>query len=43
MLVRGLSAIASVAEVSNVLAYGLAPDEAAALRSAGGTVRLLSE
>jgi DeoR/GlpR family transcriptional regulator of sugar metabolism len=43
MLVRGLSAIASVAEVSNILAHGLAADDAAALRSAGGTVRLLPD
>jgi DeoR/GlpR family transcriptional regulator of sugar metabolism len=43
MQVRGLSVIASVTEVSNVLAHGLTPAEASALRAAGGSMRLLGE
>ena len=39
LAVRGLSVIASVAEVSQVLACGIAPGDAASLREAGGTVR----
>jgi DeoR/GlpR family transcriptional regulator of sugar metabolism len=39
--VRGLSVIASVAEVSQVLATGIAARDAAALRDAGGTVRVV--
>jgi DeoR/GlpR family transcriptional regulator of sugar metabolism len=41
MLVRGLSAIAAVSEVSNVFAHGLTDAESAALRAAGASVRLL--
>ena len=36
MLVRGLSVIASVSEVSNVIAHGLSTEEVAALRAARG-------
>ena len=43
MLVRGLSVIASVAEVSNVIAHGLSAEEVAALRAARGTLRVLRE
>jgi len=43
MLARGLSVIASVAEISCVLAHGLSPAEAAALRSAGGAVSVLPD
>ena len=41
MQVRGLSVIASVAEVSGVVAHGLSGTEVAALRAARGSVRLL--
>jgi DeoR/GlpR family transcriptional regulator of sugar metabolism len=41
MLVRGLSVVASVAELSGVLAHGLSDSEAAALRAAGASVRLV--
>ena len=43
MQVRGLSVIASVAEVSNVVAHGLSAPEVAALRAARGSVRLLED
>jgi len=43
MLVRGLSVIASVAEVSNVIAHGLSSEEVAALRAARGSLRVLDE
>ena len=43
MQVRGLSVIASVAEVSNVLAHGLSREEITALRAARGSVRVLDE
>ena len=43
MQVRGLSVIASVAEVSNVIAHGLTGDEVSALRAARGLVRVLGE
>jgi DeoR/GlpR family transcriptional regulator of sugar metabolism len=43
MLVRGLSVIASVAEVSNVIAHGLSAEDVAALRAARGTLRVLDE
>ncbi len=39
--VRGLSVVGSAAEVSNVLAHGLADEEVAPLRAAGARVRLL--
>ena len=41
LLVRGLSVVASVTEVSEVLAHGTSPAEAAALRAAGADVRTL--
>lgn len=41
LAVRGLSVIASVAEVSQVLACGIAPADAASLREAGGSVRVV--
>jgi len=43
MLARGLSVIASVAEISEVLAHGLSPAEATALRAAGGSVTVLPD
>ena len=43
MQVRGLSVIASVAEISNVIAHGLTGDEVSALRAARGSVRVLGE
>ena len=43
MQVRGLSVIASVAEVSNVIVHGLSSDEVSALRAARGSVRVLGE
>jgi len=43
MKVRGLSVIASVAEVSNVIAHGLSSEEVSALRAARGSVRVLDE
>lgn len=43
MKVRGLSVIASVAEVSNVIADGLSSEEVSALRAARGSVRVLDE
>ena len=43
MLVRGLSVIASVAEVSNVIAHGLSTEDVAALRAARGSLRVLDE
>src|SRR5512132_2890718 len=43
MLVRGLSVIASVAEVSNVIAHGLTAEEVTALRAARGSLRVLDE
>ena len=43
MQVRGLSVIASVAEVSNVLAHGLSSEAVTALRAARGSVRVLAE
>ena len=43
MLVRGLSVIASVAEVSNVIAHGLTTEEVTALRAARGSLRVLDE
>ena len=43
MLVRGLSVIASVSEVSNVIAHGLSTDDVAALRAARGSLRVLDE
>lgn len=39
--IRGLSVVASAAEVSSVLAYGLSPEEATPLRAAGARVQLL--
>jgi DeoR/GlpR family transcriptional regulator of sugar metabolism len=39
LAVRGLSVIGTVGEVSSVIAHGLAPADAAALRDAGGSVR----
>jgi DeoR/GlpR family transcriptional regulator of sugar metabolism len=39
--VRGLSVVASAAEVSSVLAYGLSAEEASPLRAAGARVQLL--
>jgi DeoR/GlpR family transcriptional regulator of sugar metabolism len=39
--VRGLSAIASVAEVSGVLAHGLSEHEAEGLRAAGASIRVV--
>jgi hypothetical protein len=39
--VRGLSVVASAAEVSGVLAYGLSDAEAAPLRAAGANVQLV--
>ena len=41
MQVRGLSVIASVAEVSNVIAHGLSRDEVSTLQAARGAVRVL--
>jgi len=41
MLVRGLSVVAAVAELSGVFAHGLSDSEAAALRAAGASVRLV--
>jgi DeoR/GlpR family transcriptional regulator of sugar metabolism len=41
MLVRGLSVVASVAELGGVLAHGLSDSDAAALRAAGASVRLV--
>jgi DeoR/GlpR family transcriptional regulator of sugar metabolism len=41
VLVRGLSVVASVAELSSVLAHGLSEAEAAPLRGAGATVRVV--
>ena len=41
MLVRGLSVIASVAEVSNVIAHGLTAEEVTALGAARGSLRVL--
>jgi DeoR/GlpR family transcriptional regulator of sugar metabolism len=41
MLVRGLSVVASVAELSGVLAHGLSGAEASTLRAAGASVRLV--
>jgi DeoR/GlpR family transcriptional regulator of sugar metabolism len=43
MLVRGLSVVASVAEVTSVLADGLTGSEAAALHAAGASVRLVDQ
>ena len=43
MLVRGLSVIASVAEVSNVIAHGLSTEDVAALRAARGSLRVLDQ
>jgi DeoR/GlpR family transcriptional regulator of sugar metabolism len=43
MLVRGLSVIASVAEVSNVIAHGLTAEEVTSLRAARGSLRVLDE
>ena len=43
MQVRGLSVIASVAEVSNVIAHGFSREEISALRAARGSVRVLDE
>ena len=43
MLVRGLSVIASVSEVSNVIAHGLTTEEVTALRAARGSLRVLDE
>jgi DeoR/GlpR family transcriptional regulator of sugar metabolism len=43
MLVRGLSVIASVAEVTNVIAHGLAAEDVAALRAARGSLTVLDE
>jgi len=42
-LVRGLSVIASVSEVSNVVAHGLSGEQATGLRAAGGSLRVLDE
>ena len=41
--VRGLSVIASVAEVTNVIAHGLTTEAVTALRAARGSVQLLAE
>lgn len=43
MLVRGLSVIASVAEVSGVIGHGLSPQDVAALRAARGSLTVLDE
>jgi DeoR/GlpR family transcriptional regulator of sugar metabolism len=43
VLVRGLSVVASVAELAGVLAHGLTAAEAAPLRAAGATVRVIDE
>ena len=42
MQVRGLSVIASVGEVSSIIAHGLSGEEVSALRAARGSVRVLS-
>ena len=42
-LVRGLSVIASVSEVSNVIAHGFSGEQSAGLRATGGSVRILEE
>jgi DeoR/GlpR family transcriptional regulator of sugar metabolism len=41
LAVRGLSVIASAAEVSSVLAAGLSPEQAAGLRASGASVELV--
>jgi DeoR/GlpR family transcriptional regulator of sugar metabolism len=43
VLVRGLSVVASVAELAGVLAHGLTAAEAAPLRAAGAVVRVIDE
>jgi DeoR/GlpR family transcriptional regulator of sugar metabolism len=43
MSARGLSLIASVAEVSNVIAHGLSSEEATTLRAAHASVRVFDE
>jgi DeoR/GlpR family transcriptional regulator of sugar metabolism len=43
VLVRGLSVVASVAELAGVLAHGLTAAEAAPLRAAGAVLRVIDE
>jgi DeoR/GlpR family transcriptional regulator of sugar metabolism len=43
MQVRGLSVIASVSEVSNVIAHGLSEEHISSLRAARGSLRVLQE